>query len=69
MEIMSKEDPLYPKEENQRLCPTCVMSKGLLSDSNKKCRCQSIANRKRVVPQKIWGLGHFLECVQSERAG
>lgn len=30
MEIMSKGDPLYPREENQKASPTCLMYKGPL---------------------------------------
>ena len=33
-----------------------------------KVSMQPIRNRKRVVQLKIWGLGHFLECVQSDCA-
>lgn len=43
MEIMSKGDPLYPREENHRAGPTCPMYKGPLLVQIKSV---DVANKK-----------------------
>lgn len=68
MEIMSKGDPLYPREENQRTEPNLANVKRPTPGFKSKVSMWPIRNGKRVVQLKTWGLRHFLECVQSDRA-
>ena len=68
METMSKGDRLYPREETQRIGLNLANVKRPTPGFKSKVSMQPIRNRKRVVQLKIWGLGHFLECVQSDRA-
>ena len=68
METMSKGDRLYPREETQRIGLNLANVKRPTPGFKSKVSMQPIRNRKRVVQLKIWGRGHFLECVQSDRA-
>lgn len=65
-ERVAEEDTLYPREENQQ-APLAGMKLSSF-DFKQKDHSQPTQKGKRVVLLKIRGLGHFLECVQSERA-
>ena len=67
MERVAREDTLYPREENQQALFAQYENNQCLIPS-KKDHSQPTQKGKRVVFLKIRGLGHFLECVQSERA-
>lgn len=66
MEIVAEGDIRYPKEESQQALFASHNNNHRLSQS-KKTLPEPIQEGKRVVHPKIRGLGHFLECVQSER--